>query len=76
MHADTLLNGILALLVAQRDGHTTRSTESILADAGLTDEHITMLTGRDPARLQQPPSTAFGHSVIDRARAAKLERRH
>jgi hypothetical protein len=40
-----------------------------LAEAGLTDEHIAMLTGRDPARLDQPPVTAFGHAAIASAPA-------
>ena len=64
MQTDTILNGILALLVAERDGRGGRPTERILADAGLTDEHIARLTGRDPARLAQPPVTAFGHAAI------------
>lgn len=59
MHTDTILNGILAMLVAERDG-SGRPTERILALAGLSDEHIATLTGRDPARLAQPPATAFG----------------
>jgi hypothetical protein len=69
MQTDTILNGILALLVAERDGTSARPTERILADAGLTDEHIAMLTGRDPARLDQRPATAFGHSVLGGAPA-------
>lgn len=67
MHTDTILNGILALLVADRDGADGRPTERILADAGLTDEHIAMLTGPDPARLGRPPVTAFGHSALSGA---------
>ena len=69
MQTETILNGIPALLVAERDGTTGRPTERILADAGLTDEHIAMLTGRDPARLDQPPATAFGHSAVGGASA-------
>lgn len=69
MQTDTILNGILALLVAQRDGADERPTERILADAGLTDDHIASLTGRDPAQLAQPPVTAFGHSAGHAARA-------
>jgi hypothetical protein len=69
MQTETILNGILALLVAERDGTTGRPTERILADAGLTDEHIAMLTGRDPARLDQPPATAFGHFAVGGASA-------
>jgi hypothetical protein len=60
MQTDTILNGILALLVAQRDGVAGRPTERILADAGLTADHIAALTARDPGRLEQPPATAFG----------------
>ena len=60
MKTETLLNGILALLVAEREGVAQRPTERILADAGLTDAHITALTGRDPAQLAAPPATAFG----------------
>ena len=63
MQTDTILNGILAVLIAQRDGPGGRPTERILAEAGLSDEHIAMLTGRDPARLDQPPVTAFGHAA-------------
>jgi len=65
MQTETILNGILALLVAERDGSAGRSTERILADAGLSGENIAMLTGRDPARLGEPPSTAFGHTTRD-----------
>jgi hypothetical protein len=64
MRTETILNGILALLVAERDGSGGRPTERILAGAGLTDDHIAMLTGRDPARLDEPPVTAFGHSAL------------
>jgi hypothetical protein len=60
MQTDTLLNGILALLVAARERTTDRSTEGILADAGLSGEQIAALTGRDPARRDRPPVTAFG----------------
>jgi hypothetical protein len=59
MDTNTLLRAILALQVAERDG-TARPTERILAQAGLTAEQIAMLTARDPARLEQPPVTAFG----------------
>jgi hypothetical protein len=64
MQTDTILNGILALLVAERDRSGGRPTERILAEAGLTDAHIAQLTGRDPARLGEPPATAFGHSAV------------
>jgi hypothetical protein len=67
MQTDTILNGILALLVAERDRAGARPTERILAEAGLTDQHIAMLTGRDPARLHERPATAFGHTVSPRA---------
>jgi hypothetical protein len=60
MQTETILNGILALLVAMRDGARERPTERILADAGLTGDHIAALTTRDPARLEGPPATAFG----------------
>jgi hypothetical protein len=63
METDTILNAILALMVAERDGTSGRRTERILAEAGLSDEHIATLTGRDPARLDQPPAIAFGHSL-------------
>lgn len=69
MQTDTILNGILAVLIAERDGPGRRPTERVLAEAGLTDEHIAMLTGRDPAHLDQPPVTAFGHSAIASAPA-------
>jgi hypothetical protein len=65
MQTDTILNGILALMIAERDGAGGRPTERILAEAGLTDQHIAMLTGR--ARLTEPPATAFGHTVSPRA---------
>ena len=74
MQTETILNGILALLVAQREAADARPTERILADAGLSDEHIARLTGRDPARLAQPPAAAFGHSALSRP-AAPLSRR-
>jgi hypothetical protein len=66
MQTDTILNGILALLVAQRDGSDGRPTARVLADAGLTDDHIARLTGRDPAPLGEPPVTAFGHAAVSR----------
>lgn len=67
MRTDTILNGILALLVAQRDA-TAGPTGGILADAGLSDEHIALLGGRDSARTQAPV-TAFGASCVERASA-------
>jgi hypothetical protein len=60
MQTETILTGILALLVAERDGAKERATERILADAGLTGDQIAALTGRDAARLERPPATAFG----------------
>jgi len=75
MQTETTLNGILALLVAQRDGADARSTERILAGAGLDDEQIAMVTGRDPARLAQPPAAAFGHSDVSRPAAPRSPRR-
>jgi hypothetical protein len=65
MQTETILNGILAVLVAERDRSDSRPTERILAQAGLTDEHIAQLTGRDPARLSEPPVTAFGHAAVN-----------
>jgi hypothetical protein len=64
MQTDMILNAILALLVAERDGTSKRGTERILAQVGLTDEQIAALTGRDPARLDQPPAIAFGHCAL------------
>jgi hypothetical protein len=66
MQTETILNGILALLVAQREAADARPTERILTEAGLGERHIAQLTGRDPARLVQPPATAFGHSDLSR----------
>jgi hypothetical protein len=78
------LNGILALLVAEREQHGNRGgrrTELILAGAGLGDDRIAALTGRDARQVRaviegatEVPATASGHSVIDRARAALDER--
>lgn len=62
MQTDTILSGILGLLVADRDETDLRSTARILADAGLTDEHVARLTGNDPARLNEAPVAAFGHT--------------
>jgi hypothetical protein len=75
MHTETILNGILALLVAQREAADARPTERILAAAGLSDEHVAQLTGRDPARLAQPPVAAFGHSDLSRPAAPRSPRR-
>ena len=63
MQTDTILHGILAVLIAERDGPGGRPTERILAEAGLSAEQIAMLTGRDLARLDEPPVTAFGHAA-------------
>jgi hypothetical protein len=71
MQTETILNGILALLVAHREAADARPTERILAQAGLSDEHIAQLTGRDPARLAQPPVAAFGHSELSRPAAPR-----
>jgi hypothetical protein len=75
MQTETILNGILALLVAQREAADARPTERILAAAGLSDEHVAQLTGRDPARLAQPPVAAFGHSDLSRPAAPRSPRR-
>jgi hypothetical protein len=71
MQTETILNGILALLVAQREEADARPTERILTDAGLSEDHVARLTGRDPARLAQPPVTAFGHSDLTRPAAPR-----
>jgi hypothetical protein len=62
MQTDTILKGILALLVAERDGSGGRSTARLLADAGLTGDDIAMVTGRDPAQFDAPPVAAFGQA--------------
>src|SRR6187200_2506124 len=69
MQTDEIVNGILAVLIAEREGPGGRPTERILAGAGLTDQHIAMLTGRNPARLDERPVTAFGHAALARASA-------
>ena len=71
MQTETILNGILALLVAQREAADARPTERILVQAGLSGEHIARLTGRDPARLAQPPVAAFGHVELSRPAAPR-----
>ena len=81
---ETTLNGILALLVAEREQRADRGarrTERILAAVGLGDDQIAALTGHDVRRVRaiiesadEVPATATGHSVIDRARAAFGER--
>jgi hypothetical protein len=81
---ETTLNGILALLVAEREQRADRGArriEQILAAAGLGDGQIAALTGHDVRRVRaiiesanEVPATASGHSVIDRARAAIGER--
>ncbi len=94
MHPDTssaanvdaaaALNGILALLIAEREpreGAAPRRTERILAGAGLSDDQIAALTGRDARQVRatidadtRVANTAWGHSVIDRARASLTDR--
>jgi hypothetical protein len=78
------LNGILALLVAEREQHGNRGarrTELVLAGAGLSDDQIAVLTGHDARQVRAVidgatalPATASGHSVIDRARTALADR--
>ena len=81
---ETSLNGILALLVADREHDANRGarrTERILAGVGFSDDQIAALTGRDVSRVRavidgdgDGAATAGIHSVIDRARAALAER--
>jgi hypothetical protein len=79
---ETSLNGILALLVADRDQDANRGarrTERILAGVGFGDEQIAAFTGRDVRQVRaviagDGAATAGIHSVIDRARAALAER--
>jgi hypothetical protein len=66
MQTDTILNGILAILVAERDGDE-RSTADVLAGAGLTGEHIATLTA---ARSDEAPVAAFGHMTRTVSRQA------
>ena len=63
------LSGILALLVAEREGGGSRRTERILTAAGLSDEQIAAVTGRDVREVRaiidnatMVPVTASGHS--------------
>jgi hypothetical protein len=82
--SQTALNGILALLVAEREQRADRGarrTERILAAVGLSDDQIAALTGHDVRGVRaiiesanQVPATPSWHSVIDRARAAAVER--
>jgi hypothetical protein len=67
------LSGILALVVAEREGGGSRRTERILADAGLSDDQIGALTGRDARQVRaiidsatKVPVTASGHWAIER----------
>ena len=79
---ETALNGILALLVADREQDASRGarrTERILAGVGFSDEQIAALTGRDVRQVRaviegDGAATAGIHSVIDRARATLAER--
>jgi hypothetical protein len=65
MRNETILNGILALMVAERE-ERGRPSARILTRAGLDHERLAALTGERAER----PTTAFGQrSVIDRARA-------
>jgi hypothetical protein len=79
------LNGILELLVAEREqrgNRCGRRTELILAGVGLSDDQIAALMGSDARNVRavidagatEIPATAGGHSVIDRARATLAER--
>jgi len=79
---ETSLNGILALLVADREQDASRGarrTEQILAGVGFSDEQIAALTGHDVRRVRaiiegDGPASAGIQSVIDRARATLTER--
>jgi hypothetical protein len=79
---ETSLNGILALLVADREQDAKRGarrTEQILAGVGFSDEQIAALTGHDVRRVRaivegDGAASAGIHSVIDRARATLTER--
>jgi hypothetical protein len=74
------LSGILALLVAereQREGGEARRTEPLLARAGLSDDQIGALTGRDARHVRalidadtKIPAAAWGHTALYRAGAA------
>jgi hypothetical protein len=82
--ADAALNGILALLVAdleRRGPRDPRRTARILADAGLRDDQIGAVTGRDPSGVRalldaaaELPPVGRELSVIDRARMSLIER--
>lgn len=82
--SETALNGILALLVAEREQRADRGarrTERILAAVGFSDDQIAALTGHDVRRVRaiiesagEVPATTGERSVIDRARAALAER--
>jgi len=82
VNSETVLNGILALLVAdreQRPDRGARRTEWILAAVGLSDEQIAALTGHDVRRVRaiietanNVPATANG--VIARAHAFAVQR--
>jgi hypothetical protein len=66
--SEAALNAILALLVAERAGGGSRRTERILSGAGLSDDQIAALTGRDARQVRaiidnetEVPATAWGH---------------
>jgi hypothetical protein len=82
--ADATLHGILALLVADlesRGPRDPRRVAKILADAGLGDDQIGAVTGRDAhgvralidAAAELPPA-GREQSVIDRARETLIRR--
>ena len=70
--SETALNGILALLVAEREHRPNggdRRTERILAGVGVSDDQIAALTGHDVRQVRaniasanEVPATASGHS--------------
>ena len=82
--ADATLNGILALLVAdleRRGPRDPRRVARILADAGLSDDQIGAVTGRDARGVRalidvaaELPPAGRELSVIDRARMALTQR--
>jgi len=66
------LRAILALLIAEREEQraaTAPRTETILAQAGLTDADIGAITGADPTEVHAILDSDRSISVIDRARA-------
>ena len=78
---ETSLNGILALLVADREQDASRGarrTEQILAGVGFSDEQIAALTGHDVRRVRaiiEGDGPAYGrHPVGHRSRPRDAHR--